>query len=296
MTGHRHVAAGIRRTLLIEGATDVVICLVKVIVGINTGSVAILSEAFHSFTDLINNVVALILQRFANAPPDEQHPYGHHKFEYLAVFGLAVVISMVGFEIALRAIFRDTDDVVTQSGPQLALLLGVFGINIVVAIWEARQARHFDSDLLRADARHTLSDVLTTFVVILGWQVAARGYLWIDTVLSLVVSGIVFYLAYGLFARAIPILVDAAIIAPEVLSRRARSVHGVREVERIRSHYAGSRNIVELTVRVDAGLSTARSHEIADAVEEALKNILSQGELDVIVHVEPACESGIHRS
>jgi cation diffusion facilitator family transporter len=268
-----------------------VICLVKVIVGINTGSVAILSEAFHSFTDLVNNVVALILQRFASAPPDEQHPYGHHKFEYLAVFGLAVVISMVGFEIALRALFRNADDVVTQSGAQLALLLGVFGLNVVVAIWEARQARRYDSDLLRADARHTLSDVLTTFVVILGWQVAARGYLWVDTVLSLLVAGIVFYLAYGLFARAIPILVDAAIIAPEVLAQRARSVRGVREVGRIRSHYAGSHKVVDVTVRVDAGLSTGHSHEIADAVEAVLKTALGDGELEVIVHVEPAHES-----
>jgi divalent metal cation (Fe/Co/Zn/Cd) transporter len=78
-------------------------------------------------------------------------------------------------------------------------MLGVLVVNIAVAIWENRWARRLDSDILRADSRHTLPDVLTTVAVIAGWQLAAHGYRWLDALASIVVAAMILYLAYGLF-------------------------------------------------------------------------------------------------
>ncbi len=166
-------------------------------------------------------------------------------------------------------------------------MLSVLAINTVITIWEHHKARALDSVLLHADATHTMSDVLITAIAIVGWQIAARGYLWVDTLLALVVAGLVFYLAYGLFARAIPVLVDAAIVEGHHLMQRAEAVPGVREVSQLRSHRAGSGSIVDVTVRVDPELTTLDSHRIADAVEEVVRNEVQAKRLEVIVHVEP---------
>jgi cation diffusion facilitator family transporter len=282
---------GIRRTLMLEGLTDVALLAAKAIVGWQSGSLAVLSEAVHSAIDLLNNVAALYLHRLSVAPPDAGHPYGHRKYEQVAVFGLAVVIAMAGFEIMAGALVRAPDVGVTSSGSQLAVMLGAWCANIGIALWERRQAARFDSDLLRADAAHTLSDVLLTGAVIAGWQIAARsGYLWIDTLLTVIVACVVFYLACRLFAQAVPVLVDSAIADPAGIAQRTRWVEGVEAVPRVRSHRAGSRNVVDIVVQVNPNLTTAAAHRIADEVERILRESFGDQSLDVIVHVEPRSE------
>jgi cation diffusion facilitator family transporter len=164
-------------------------------------------------------------------------------------------------------------------------MLAVLGVNVLVSIWQSYWARRLNSDLLRADARHTVADVLMTVVVILGWQLAALGYVWLDTVFALGVAIVVLFLAYGLFKRAVPILVDRMAEAPEALSTVIRAVPGVRRVRRIRSRWVGSAPAVDVIVTVDAHLSTLQAHAIADAIEAILAQQF--GMQDVTVHIEP---------
>jgi cation diffusion facilitator family transporter len=281
----------VQRILLLEGAANVCVLLAKALVGWSTGSLAVISDAIHSFTDLTNNIVALLLIRMASAPPDREHPYGHRKFETLAVFGLATLLTVLAFQIAWRAI-EHTDRPVSRHGWGLVIMLGVLGVNILVSTWQGYWARRLNSDLLRADARHTMADVLMTVVVILGWQLAALGYVWLDTVFALGVAIVVLFLAYGLFKRAVPILVDRMAEAPEALITVIRAVPGVRRVRRIRSRWVGSAPAVDVIVTVDAHLSTLQAHAIADAIE----TILAQqfGMHDVTVHIEPETAARSH--
>jgi len=274
----------VRRVLVIEGAANAVLLVAKLVVGFSTGSLAVLGDALHSLTDLANNAVAWIVMRLSAAPPDRDHPYGHRKFETLAVFGLASLMTVLGIELGLSAIRREAAPL-ARGGWALATMLGVLAINIALAAWETAWARKLRSDILAADARHTLSDVLTTIAVIVGWQIAARGYPWLDSAFALGVAALVLYLAFGLFARAIPVLVDKAAIEPEAVARIVLEIPGVRGVEGIRSRRTGSGVAIDMVIRVRAHLPTRDAHEIADRVESAVRQRLQAH--DVTVHIEP---------
>jgi cation diffusion facilitator family transporter len=273
----------VRRTLLVEGLSDLLVLGAKVTVGTATASVAVISDAIHSLADLANNAVALIAMHLATAPPDREHPYGHRRYESLAVFLLATLLAVLAVELVLRSFGGRRE--VSRQGWSLAVMIGVLGVNIAVAIWETRRARELDSDLLRADSRHTISDVLVTALVIGGWQFASRGYVWLDTALTLAVSTLILWLAYGLFRRAVPVLVDHIAVDPEELTATVTSVPGVRSTRRVRSRGGAAAPRIDVVVSVDRELSTQDSHAIADAIERALRSRFASEE--VTVHVEP---------
>jgi cation diffusion facilitator family transporter len=158
-------------------------------------------------------------------------------------------------------------------------------VNISISAWEGARARRLDSDLLRADARHTLSDVLVTTLVIAGWQLAARGHVWLDSALTLVVSFLILSLAFDLFRRAVPVLVDRVAVEPEELAAVVDSVPGVRSVRSARSRTGAGAPRIDVVVSVEGSLSTEASHGIADAIEVELRRRFESE--DVTVHVEP---------
>ena len=279
-----HKDRQVRRIILIEGAANLLVLLSKLTVGFSTGSMAILADAIHSLADIINNIIAWFVMHFAVKPADRKHPYGHRKLETLAVFVLASILVVLAFEIAINAINR-TDEEVVASGLELFIMLGVLLVNIIVTRWQHKWATKLDSDILRADASHTFSDVLVTSVAIGGWQLSALGYYWIDKLCALFVSLIVFYLAYKLFSRAIPVLIDESAINSEELALRLGRVEGVRSVSKIRSRWIGKTCAIDLVISVDPRLSTQQSHDIADAVERVIEK--QYGASDISIHVEP---------
>lgn len=274
----------VRRVIIIEGLANVAVLVLKLAVGISTGSLAVLGDALHSLSDVANNAVAWFVVRISAQPPDRDHPYGHRKFETLAVFVLATLLTVLGIELALGAMRREAQP--TAGDPwTLPLMLGVLVINVGLASWEGAWARRLRSDILGADARHTFADVLTTIVVIVGWQLSARGYPWLDTVCALAVAALVLTLAFGLFRRAVPVLVDSIAVEPEAIADIARDVAGVRRVKTVRSRSTGSSTAIDMVVTVDSGITTAEAHAITDAIEEALRVHLSVE--DATIHVEP---------
>jgi len=274
----------IRRVLILEGVANLVVLCAKVVVGTLSGSAAILGDAVHSLTDLANNGVALAAARISAEPPDPDHPYGHKKYEQLAVFALATFLTVVAIELALHALGRFGRPVDTSTWG-LGVMLAVLVVNIGVAVWEGRWARRLQSDLLHADARHTLSDVLTTVAVIVGWQLAAAGYTWLDPLFALFIAALVFYLAFDLFRRAIPTLVDEAGADAWAMIEVVSSVEHVREVRRVRSRASGSGIVADVVVAVDGELTIEESHQVADAIERALAARF--GIQDASVHIEP---------
>ena len=141
------MSSKIGNVLLVEGACNLVVLIAKATVGFMTGSLALLGDAIHSLADLANNVVALVVVRIASEPPDREHPYGHQKFETLAVFGLAMLLAVLAIEIVIRAIDRSDREVV-QTGWGLAVMLGVLVVNTGLAVWERRWAQKLGSQIL----------------------------------------------------------------------------------------------------------------------------------------------------
>lgn len=276
------------RVLLIEGSANVLMLALKLVVGLVTGSLAVLSDALHSLSDAANNGVAWFVVRASKQPADRDHPYGHRKFETLAVFALASLLTVLAFQIALGALRREKE-AIRHEDWALLMMVGVLSVNVVLSLWERRWADRLGSEILRADASHTLADVLTTGVVIVGWQLSARGYPWLDTLCALGVAALVLSLAYGLFKRAIPVLVDRAAVEPEAIVAAVAALPGVRHVRDVRSRLLGGGAAVDLVVEVDPQLPTRESHEISDRVEVLVRRHFHVD--DVTVHVEPGADA-----
>ncbi len=274
----------VRKLILLEGSANLLVLVAKLVVGLSTGSLAILGDAVHSLTDLANNVIAWGVIRISSQPADREHPYGHRKFETLAVFGLATLLIVLAFELALHAVRREPAEIISDAW-WIALMLGVLVVNIVIASWQRYWARRLDSEILLADANHTFADVLTTIVVIGGWQLSAMGYPWLDSLCAFGVAALILYLSYSLFRRAIPVLVDKIAIEPELLTTMVQNEPDVRKVLRARSRWVGSNKAVDMVITVDPALSTAESHEVADTVEQLLEERL--GVRDISIHIEP---------
>lgn len=276
--------AQVLRLIVFEGLINVLILAAKTVVGLATGSMAILADAAHSLTDAANNVIAWIVIRASGRPADREHPYGHQKFEMLAVFVLATLLAVVAVEIVIRAVTRETVAVETSAWG-LTLMLGVLAANIALTIWQRHWAKRLNSRILAADASHTLSDVLTTLVVITGWLLSANGYGWLDTLTAIGVAALILYLSFGLFREAVPVLVDAMAVEPERLIKAIQGIEGVIDVPRVRSRWIGSERAVDVVITVAPELTTVEAHEIADHIEQRLK--LHFEVADTSVHVEP---------
>ncbi len=151
----------VQRLIILEGCANILVLLVKLFVGLSTNSLAILADCIHSLTDVANNIVAWIVLRLSAMPADREHPYGHRKFETLAVFGLATLLAVMAIEIAKSAFTKETTEIVSGTW-ELVLMVGVLIVNIVLATWQRYWARRLQSGIMLADAAHTFADVLTT--------------------------------------------------------------------------------------------------------------------------------------
>lgn len=282
----------VRKVLIIEGCVNAIIALIKLVVGLMVQSTAIIADAAHSLTDVANNGLAFVVTGYSEQPADEEHRYGHQKYETLAVFALATSLVIVAFEVVSSAIERFSE-APSHSPVALWLLIICIGINIALTTWEHFWAKRLDSALLHADAKHTLSDVLTSVAIIIGWQIASQGYPWVDAAFAVVVALIIVYFAYGLFKKAIPVLVDSTPLKERELRAVISSVPQVLHVRRIRSRFDGKYLSADVVIVVDSQLSTAASHQVADKVEQVLVSEFNVQ--DTLVHVEPAnIESNTH--
>ena len=274
----------IQQLIVIEGSANVLVLIAKMFVGLSTGSLAIIADAIHSLTDVANNIVAWIVIRLSAMPADREHPYGHRKFETIAVFALATLLAVLAIEIAKSAFSTESTDIVSGK-LELTVMVIVLIINVCVAAWQRYWARKLKSSILMADAAHTFADVLTTIIVILGWQLSSYGFVIIDRLCALGVAGLVFYLAYRLFKTAFPVLVDEYAIDPEDIRESVLKIDGVKEVGRIRSRWVGSDIALDIVVSVDAELTTEASHHIADKIESMIEDEFSVA--DALIHIEP---------
>jgi cation diffusion facilitator family transporter len=291
MPGGRGSAAGraaaVRRVLIILLMANLVVVVIKFLVGLGTGSLAVLGDAAHSSVDALNNVLALAVMSVAARGPDEDHPYGHQKFETLGALAIVAFLSVTAFELVKGAILRLTSGAPTLevSETHLGLLGLTLIINTAVATYESRQGKLLGSDILLADAAHTKADVFVTLGVLSGVLLAGIGIEWADPVVALLVAGLIVVLAYGIVSRAVPVLVDEYAFPPDAIRTAAEEVDGVVRAYDIRSRGSHERAFAELTIAVERSASVEQAHDIADGVEEHLRRRLRLHE--TIVHVEP---------
>ena len=278
----------VRRVLAGLLVANIAVLVAKAAIGMLTGSLAVLGDAVHSSVDAAYNVLGLVVVRVAAREPDDDHPYGHGKFETLGALAIVVFLSVTCFELMRSAISHllSGGHAVQVGNLGVTLLLATLVTNIFVAWYENRRGRELASELLIADAAHTRTDVFITIGVLIGVLFSRRGAAWVDPAIAIVIALLIVRVAYQILSRAVPVLVDERAIPAPTIRQTAQAVAGVKDAYGIRSRggNAGVR-YAEVTIAVDSAANVADAHAIADAVEARLKNDLELEE--VTVHVEP---------
>jgi cation diffusion facilitator family transporter len=283
----REKSSGVRRVLGGILVANIVVVVIKFTVGLDTNSLAVFGDALQSAVDSASNIFGIFVIRVASKAPDEDHPYGHAKFETLGALLIALLLALSIFELVRGAVARLMSGAppLNVSSTALALLVLTLAVNIGVVWWETRAGRRLQSDLLLADALHTRTDVFITLGVLGGLALARAGLAWADPTLALIVAVLVGRAGYQILRRAIPSLVDERAFDQTTIQREAEGVDGVVSAYSIRSRHAGDRRFAELTIAVDGSADVASAHRIADQVEDRLRDTLQLDQ--VTVHVEP---------
>lgn len=266
---------------------NLLVAAAKIALGFASGAVSILSDGFHSLTDTASNVVALVGVRIADAPPDEDHPYGHRKFETMASVGILLFLLLVLREVLSAAWER------LQSGgePEISALTfvvmgGTFAINVGVVFYERRAGRRLSSEVLLADAHHTMSDLLTSATVIAALIGVSFGYAWLDPAAALVVAGFIGYACWEIFTQTSGILADRFVIAEDSIREVVGSVPEVLGCHHIRTRGSADFVFLDLHIWMDAAMSLDHAHELSHVVKDRLMARFPQIK-DAIIHIEP---------
>lgn len=255
---------------------------IKFAVGLAIGSIALISDALHSTTDLLATVVTWLVVRVSDKPADAEHHYGHGKLESLSALGVIALLYVLAGGIAVEAFGRLREGIAPSSITAVPFIVMV--VDIIVNYWRARAlhktAKETNSQALAADALHFASDVYGSFAVIAGLALAAYGYAWGDAAAALLVAVVIALLGLKLARSTVETLLDQA---PEGAADKARaaisSLQGVVGVERLRVRVVGPTHFIEAAVKVPRTLPIDRIEDIKRNAERAVTTAFKDADL-----------------
>ena len=280
-------AGAVARVLLRVLVLNLAVAGAKLVFGYATGAVSIISDGFHSLTDGASNVMGLVAVRASRKPPDEDHPYGHRKFETLAAGGIFVFLLLVVVEVlqtAIRHLHGGT-------GPQVSLysflvMAGTMAVNMAVVRYESGEGRRLGSELLLADAAHTRSDVLTSAAVIASLAGVWLGAPALDAVGAIVVAAFIARTGYKIGLETSGILADRVVLNEEAIHAVVMSVSDVVGCHRIRTRGSFDHTFLDLHVWFPAAMPLHEAHRLSHVVKDRLMERFPQI-ADAIIHIEP---------
>jgi cation diffusion facilitator family transporter len=266
---------------------NLIVAAAKIVYGYSSATISILSDGFHSLTDGASNIVALVGLRIARKPPDEDHPYGHRKYETLAAAVIALFLAVITIEVGRAAFDRFQSGSKPSITPVSFIIMGItLAINLAVARAERRAAERLSSELLFADAHHTRSDVLTSIAVIAALGGTAVGYPMLDPIAALLIVVFIGHAGFEIAREAARILSDRMVISEEDVRRVVQSVPSVLGCHQIRSRGSADHVFLDLHVWLDGTTPLTEAHAVSHNVKDRLMERYPQI-ADAIIHIEP---------
>jgi len=264
------------------------VAVLKIFVGYRIKSNSLTADGFHSLTDSSSNIVGLIGIHFASKPVDDDHPYGHYKFETLAGLFIAMMLFILGGRIIISTISNIISPQIPQiTGESIIALVVTLLINIFVTKYELAQGRKLNSSILVADSMHTRSDVLVSIGVLITLVTVKLGApIIIDSISSLIISGFVLYAAYEIFRNTCSVLMDRAAIDSDRVTDIVTMFNEVKNVHKIRSRGREDDIYMDLHIMVEPDTNVTESHLLAHRIENRLCEELGKN-IHVIIHIEP---------
>jgi cation diffusion facilitator family transporter len=284
----KHRERDIQRVLAVVLALNIAVALAKLLYGLFSHSVAMQADGIHSLFDGASNIVGLIGMWFASKPADKSHPYGHGKFETFTAAAIAIMLGVACYTVARGAISSLQGQGDARVGiASFGIMIGTLAVNLGVTTWESREGRRPSSEVLKADARHTLSDVLVSSGVIISLILVKLGFEKADGVLALLVAVAIAYTAFSILRGVGRTLGDAVRLPAAEVAAAAAGIDGVVDCHSVRTRGSENQVSVDLHILVAPDATVERGHAIADAVETEIRARFSHV-VDVVVHVEPA--------
>lgn len=278
------VASVLTRVLFL----NLLVAVAKIAYGYSSGAISILSDGFHSLTDTASNVVGLVGVYAARRPPDEDHPYGHRKYETMAAIAVVVFLVLVVLEVLRNAFNHLTGRSALPDITSIGLLVMVMtvAINIIVVRYESAAAERLGSEILLADATQTRGDVWSSLTVIVALAGAQAGLPILDPLAALVVAAFIGHAGYQIALTTTKILSDRIVMSEADIEEVVMSVDGVLGCHHIRTRGTADHVFLDFHVWLPAEMRLTDAHDISHVVKDRLMARYPQI-ADAIIHLEP---------
>jgi len=284
----RNAAAS--RSTWVSVAVNVVLSTTQIVVGVMAKSQALIADGIHSLSDLVSDFVVLFAGHHSQKDADEDHPYGHHRFETAASLALGVILMAVGVGMLWSALqkLQSPDTIATVHASALWVAFAALVLKELLFRYMLRVAKAVKSSMLVANAWHARSDAASSLVVAIGLIGNLMGYPLLDPIAALIVGFMVAKMGWSFGWDALHDLMDRAVDEQEVQAIRQTlvSTPGVAGVHDIRTRKMGDMIVVDAHLEVDANLTVEAGHNIAVAARQAV--LQRHRVLNLMTHVDPA--------
>ena len=283
----------IKRVLWIILFANLAVAITKIFLGLSISATSVLADGFHSLTDGSSNIIGLIGINFAMKPVDEDHPYGHSKYEMLGSLVIVAMLGFLSFQILLEVYQKFLNPVAPTVDPlSLAIMVGTLIINLFVTVYEKNIGTKLNSTILVSDAMHTRSDVLVTIGVITSMTLIYFGFpIWIDAAVSLVVVFFILKAAFEIFKDSSDILLDAKVVDEQEILLILNSLPEIKGIHHIRSRGTLQNLFIDMHVLTDDYLTVKEAHALSHVIEASIQQHFSGSLVQVISHIEPVSTS-----
>jgi len=278
-----------QKVTLVGAFIDFILAVIKIVLGFIGQSGALIADGIHSFSDLITDWVTWYAAKLSGDAPDDDHPYGHERFETVATLGLSIFLAIVGTIIIFDGFgrFSNPNELKHESWLIAAATLSILSKEGLYW-YTVKIAKNVNSDLLRANAWHHRTDAFSSIVVVIGIIGAANGYFFFDSVAAILVGVLIIYIGWQLGFEATKELVDTSIDQEDIkaLHLALSEIKGVKSVHTLRTRKVGHKKSADVHVQVNPFLSVSEGHIISVSVERVAKECIEELD-DVTVHIDP---------
>lgn len=276
-----------KKAALVSIVVTAFLVVIKYTIGILSGSIALIADAVHSFTDVISSIGVFIGLKISSRKPTETFPYGFYKAENIVSLFLALAIFYAGYEIVLTSVENFEAGALTNVPAAISVALASLMLTLLLSSYKLKVGREMNSPSLIADGKHTRTDVYASAVVLLGIVGNYLGFYSLDQMAGILIAVFIFKSGYEILKDSIKVLLDASIDYESLHRIReiASEVHGVRKVHSLKARSSGKFIFVELEIETNLR-DLERAHQLSSKIEEKIKSKWKNVD-KVIIRIEP---------
>lgn len=288
-----------KKVTLVGAVINLFLSIIKIFFGYIAQSQSLIADGFHSLSDLISDGMVLVAAKHSHREADEDHPYGHGRFETVVTVALGLLLIVVAGGIAVDAVRRMLEPDALMHPGIMALVVAAISIvaNEFLYFYTIRVGNKFNSNMLKANAWHHRSDSISSVIVLVGVGGTMMGFQFLDAVAAIGVAAMIIKIGWDLALQSVRELVDTALERETVesINETIMNVDGVRELHSLRTRRMGGEALVDVHVLVSPKLSVSEGHHIGEKVrEQVVKQV--DDVTDVMVHIDPEDDEVMARS